>query len=315
MMDLNAPIMSSPFVRRFGQVPLTRFCPLERYLNVKVLGITLPKHLTSFVGACHRESPGEVRNVEPLEVLEFLGKGKTLWQCLEVINVMLQIRCSRVLTHQIVRTRIGATFSQQCTGDIDSRHADVVVPNALYNSENSDGLENYIMHCLMAKLTYAKMVDRVSDYCLQEARYILPAGLGTFIYCNFSLGALADFVHKRDEVATQTWEMLQLANRIRDGVIEAAPWTRPLLEARPQKTKLWYQTKDCPFQHTNLFRPEPEMDDFKWNPKSFVHGLQSHRDISSGPSGQVKFYYGTGELDIHYWENAANSVDFSFERI
>ena len=225
-MPLNneVPTFQSPFVSRATQTPLTRFLPLDQFVAADIRSVTIPDHLQEFVTACHRSCFNtEEKRWDRNELMKFIGEGKTLWQCGEIIRFGVVCNpVSRVFTHQLVRARIGVTYSQQCTGDIDCRHLDVILPNVFLKTENRSILHNFVASALEAKHQYAVQIDAYG-VSIQEARYVLPSSLTSWIMMDISLGALAELFNKRCCTMTQTWEMVIWARSLLAQVAKKAP--------------------------------------------------------------------------------------------
>lgn len=310
--DNSVPVWPSPFVSREGQVPLTRFLPMESGVDVQISEVSVPSDLTEFVGACHRASLESRHDLseDKEAVIANIGKGKTLWQCGEVITFGIRLsNVSRVFTHQLVRARVGVSFSQQCTGDVDCRHSDVIVPNPLYQFDRRSLLRNYIREVLNAKVLYSEMI--ADGMSLQEARYILPAGLAGHIHMRICLGALSELYKKRSCTMTQTWEMIVFADKLREQIKSKAPWALPMFTScRDSATaNCWFKgSRSVPFANTHLWKPDLNHDDsVPYNIASFVH-QKTHREISSGPDGSIIYFHGLGETDESGWRDQARRV-------
>lgn len=280
----------SPFVRRTGQSALTRFLPLDDEVQVEVTGVHVPAHLQEFVLACHKTTHAKSQIWSDAELLEHIGGGKTLGQCAEIVTFGVKsYNVSRTFTHQLVRARVGISFSQQCTGDVDSRHGDVLVPQCYFHPHRVAHLHDFMDRAADCKVHYCDAVD-LAGISIQEARYILPAGLTSFIWGHVCLGALAELYNKRCCTSTQTWEMVVWARKLVKQVAEVAPWAMPLF--RGCGGGFWYtRTIRTPFANTNLFAPDKPHDTFNWKESDFVHGTKRHEDVSSGPLGQPIHYY------------------------
>lgn len=286
---------------------------MEQGVGVDILDISVPKDLEEFVGACHRTSVGSTNTeTKGKDILSTIGTGKTLWQCGEVITFGIRLsNVSRVFTHQLVRARVGVSFSQQCTGDVDMRHADFLVPNCFYRDDERSIREQTIKHFLDAKMLYVDMLAR--GFSIQEARYALPAGLAGHINMRICLGSLAELYKKRSCSMTQTWEMVVFADKLKSQIAEKAPWALPLFKScrhsKGQAHCWWHGTKDTPFANTHLWKPDSDHDrvDCLYNIASFVHP-KTHKEVSSGPDAPDLFYSADTPIDRASWESAARRV-------
>jgi len=311
MMDNTTPIWESPFINRSGQQPMTRFIPMADSVKVDITEVHVPKDLTEFVGACHRGTLDEANDLasDQNEVLASIGRGKTLWQCGEVVSFGLRISgVSRVFTHQLVRARVGVSFSQQCTGDIDCRHMDVCVPQSLYHADHEQYLNAFISNALNSKVLYALLVDS-GDISIQEARYILPAGVSGHIHLRICLGALAELYKKRSCTMTQTWEMIVFAQKLKREITLHAPWALPMFKSCLDSEKgycWWKGSKSVPFANTHLWKPDLHHTDSTspYNIASFVH-RNTHKGISDGPDAKTQHYLGRSLISQQQWESFA----------
>ena len=176
---------------------------------------------------------------EQLAYVESCFEGKTLQQCLELITFAFTIDgVSRACTHQLVRTRIGASVMQHGGRDNDWRHrrwtlpetirrACVCNPNAIdpspkekpYHSciEDIKPIDNYVAktksltlmnaiesHIKQGKELYSALVD--SGIPWQDARRVLPIGTQTYIHISYSYPSLRGVLANRLE-HVMDWEI------------------------------------------------------------------------------------------------------------
>lgn len=311
--DNSIAIWKSPYVDRRGQSPLTRFIPMDECIGVEIVEVSIPRDVLEFAGACHRTTANsKMEAIDQDLLIDALGRGKTLWQCGEIVMVSLKLTgVSRVFTHQLVRARIGVSFSQQCTGDVDMRHADVTVPNCLMNGDDRTLYEEYCGQALKAKALYVHMLDRGKS--IQEARYCLPAGLTGHIHLRICLSALAELYKKRSCTMTQTWEMIEFTDRLKREINLKAPWARPLFKScrgsQGSENCWWHGTKRTPFANTHLWKPDLDHDrvDTPYNIASFVH-QKTHSEVSNGPAGIVSYFDGVSQINEPQWRDRAGRV-------
>jgi len=160
------------------------------------------------------EPPLTDMSISPSQVAKELTSGSALWQALECIHFKLRFSgITRLLTHQIVRQRIGITFSQQCSGEVDWRHHDMLWPRNIN--------VNVAVYSMGSKNAYARQVD--AQVPLQEARFLLPHCLETFIYADCTLATILNFVSRRCCTMTNSWEMVTLAERLKNAVCLKIP--------------------------------------------------------------------------------------------
>ena len=205
------PVRKKPSYVLKGEIPKTKF--KDGLTSIKVDLIHWPDesiHLSSyaFQQATWANNP-YVPGVNPkkdhkllsnLNIAAFQGNGLPL--SLELYDFVFSISgITRIVTHQIVRNRIGATYSQQCSGDKDWRHHDVLVPRSLY--KNKPLYKQFQHNVLTSKKIYADMLDTM-DIPILDARRILPHCLETFIYVKFNLVTLISFIQKRLYPNTRT---------------------------------------------------------------------------------------------------------------
>ena len=118
---------------------------------------------------------------------------------LEMLNFSFLIGgISRITTHQIVRTRIGMTYSQRCSGDQDIRHDDVLVPKDIAYDEEC--YRQFISQNLQFKTWYAENADdgyKNGTHSIQTLRSLAPHCLSQFIIVTGSLLAFMGIIGKR----------------------------------------------------------------------------------------------------------------------
>ncbi len=293
-------IIERPFVSRIGQMPITRVIDMENALSVDLLHrpdeASEGAALAAFTKACHSSRVPDSTDLNMMQApLEDVVAGAALWQSQEILHWTFIVRnCTRMLTHQLVRARVGITFSQQCFGDHDARHADILVPRCF----NSRQRQAFIAHSIEAKMLYASMVD--AGICIQEARYLLPHSVATFICVHASLNALADMYSKRVCTMTQPWETTEFAHKMKASIVESSPWAAPIFRSQCEsKSCFFHRAKKVGHAITQLWAPDEIHDDFDWNPKSFEHGPLTHAQTSSGPD-EVDVQHYVGEMPVSF---------------
>lgn len=286
--DEKLPI-TSPFRSKLGLPPLTLFLDAEDAMRVTVLqkpeGEGMDRVLTGFGRACHEDFP--VEEADP-RVWDDVVNGKALWQNAETLEWVFLIQgIDRITSHQLVRARVGVTFSQQCTGDRDCRFDTILVPRAYAQPRFSARRDAFIYDAHEAKVQYAYDVD--AGMCVGEARRRLPQSLETFIYMKCNLMSLVNLLSRRDDPMSQDWLTMKLAQTLRAAACTASPWAISALQPRTRAEGSWYdKVKENGWSCTHLWSPKgTPYDNYEWNPKTFVHGVQSHEEVSSNPSGSV----------------------------
>lgn len=96
-----------------------------------------------------------------------------------------------------------------------------------------------------------------------DARRVLPHCLETFIYVKFNLVTLASFIQKRDCVQTQDPEMVIVARKMRDVVLQKFQNLSPLLRNLCKERRCYYTVSDRQVG-TSMFIPDKDHD-FEYN--------------------------------------------------
>lgn len=221
-----------------------------------------------------------------LRIEAFQGNGLSL--SLELYDFVFSVNgITRIVTHQIVRNRIGATYSQQCSGDKDWRHHDVLVPRSLY--QNKELYERFKKNVLEAKELYADMLDTM-EIPILDARRVLPHCLETFIYVKFNLVTLMSFIQKRDCTQTQEPEMVIVARQMREEVLRKFPFLEKLFENKCKSGNCFY-TKSDRLTGTSMFIPD-KLHDFDYNKENFIYGKTVFEMVYDLPAIETEKYIG-----------------------
>lgn len=287
----------------------------------------------TFAKTCHAPEPVDIAPHETLgDVLGAAAGGSLLWQNAETFYYGLRLEgLSRVCSHQLVRARIGWSFSETCTGDHDWRHGDFLVPRAW--CQRPLLLKSKIRHMLMSKHLYAADVDGADAQYDDEhrplplyginpvrrlavegesftpsmvydgpvfgspndARYVLHPNLKVFVHAKVNLAALKEWYAKRICPMTQSWEMVKLAERVKEAVLKVTPWAAPAFTNPCEVGECWYlKAYRQPLAMANYFRPDEVhahfMDD--WHPDEFLFPDRTHQQMSSGEPFQTREYEG-----------------------
>ena len=115
---------------------------------------------------------------------------------------------SRALTHQLVRHRIGFSYSQESQRYVNAENFDYVMPESIALS-SSEYVYLSIIHNL--KRTYAELIK--AGIPKEDARYILPNAVTTEIVVTANFRALRNFFKLRCDKKAQ-WEIRELANEM-----------------------------------------------------------------------------------------------------
>jgi len=293
----NIPVKVKPANVLNGEIPKTKF--IDNLDSVDVNLIHWPDNKTDLVGHAFQKAtwendpflPGfnEERDNEikqDLRILAFEGKGLPL--SLELYDFVFCVDgISRIITHQIVRNRIGATYSQQASGDKDWRHHNVLVPRSVYHNQKC--WPKFKQRVLEAKMLYAEMLDTM-EIPILEARRVLPHCLQTFIYVKFNLVTIINFIRKRVCVQTQEPEMVIVARRMREKVLEKFPHLSDMLENQCKLGRCYYTVSDRQVG-TSMFLPD-EDHDFQYNSENFIYKQNIHEMIYDLPPVKEEKYLG-----------------------
>jgi len=293
----NIPIREKPANVLKGEKPKTTF--KDGLSSIKVDMIHWPNeniNLSSyaFQKATWANSPyvpgkdpeQDKKILSDLRIEAFQGNGLPL--SLELYDFVFSIAgITRIVTHQVVRNRIGATYSQQCSGDKDWRHHDVLVPRSLYN--NKDLYEKFKKNVIGAKMLYAEMLDTM-EIPILDARRVLPHCLETFIYVKFNLVTLISFIQKRDCTQTQEPEMVIVARQMRDEVLKKFPFLEKLLENKCKNGSCFY-TKSDRLTGTSMFVPD-KLHDFEYNQNNFIYNKSVFEMVYDLPEVKTEKYIG-----------------------
>lgn len=179
-----------------------------------------------------------------MSVVEAILDGKHLSNAMEAITMSFTIEgCTRACTHELVRTRVGASFAQHGGRDNDWRHRHWTMPETIRRlfakDRNAGMLTNdfaKVMECMgvdidrfkveelmespdgkvepdaLLKLVlkfqkglYAVLVDNGIPW--QDARRILGIGHQTYIHANYNYLALKGVTAHRLEHGACDWEI------------------------------------------------------------------------------------------------------------
>ena len=110
---------------------------------------------------------------------------------------------SRALTHQLVRHRVGFSFSQESQRYVNAENFDFVVPESMKHVYFS------IMHDI--RKLYAELIE--AGVPKEDARYILPNAVTTEIVVTANFRALRNFFKLRCDKKAQ-WEIRELASEM-----------------------------------------------------------------------------------------------------
>jgi thymidylate synthase (FAD) len=138
---------------------------------------------------------------------------------------------SRSLLAQLTRHRHFSYSVQsqryvKLESDSKSGGFDYVVPESMKKNE----ADIYYQE-LMEKLQEAYDTLRKAGVPAEDARYILPNATTCNLVLTGNLRSILEFYSKRNPNTHAQWEIQELAERMKDEVINVEPWTRPFFEA------------------------------------------------------------------------------------
>ena len=180
----------------------------------------------------------EIRDIEdPHKFLE----GGLASQSLEDIRIAFAVRgVSRVLTHQLVRTR-AAAFKQQSQRDCWYGTApEFRMPESVWT--DIDVRNVWVSALLRAHRAYNYAISHDVPY--EDARYILPEGTTNFILCEYSLRTFIETYAYRGCVMFQD-EYVATIRAMRKLLVDAHPYlAKHILISCEKSRKCTYQGRE-----------------------------------------------------------------------
>ncbi len=139
------------------------------------------------------------------------------YSTLEHTYFYFHIVCSRVASHQLVRHRIGVSYSQRSQRYVKEDNFDYITPPKI--AKNKEAAEEYREWMEKGRKMYNKMLD--GDIPAEDARFVLPT-VKTNLMVSFNARSLYHFFSLRCCTRAQ-WEIRSLANQMLKQVKEVAP--------------------------------------------------------------------------------------------
>ena len=139
------------------------------------------------------------------------------YSTLEHTYFYFAVKCSRVTSHQLVRQRIGTSFSQRSQRYVTEDDYDYLVPPSI--KKNKEALEMFDDKMQEMKEVYNKLLEL--GIPKEDARFILPT-IKTNLMVSFNARSLYHFIKLRTCNRAQ-WEIRDIANQMLDQVKEVAP--------------------------------------------------------------------------------------------
>lgn len=190
--------------------------------TVKLINFTPNPERTIAAAArlCYSDKSGEdlFENLSDLEVEKLVKKIIDLghYSVLEHVSFTFAISgISRVTTHQLVRHRVGASYSQRSQRYIIEDNFNYIIPSSI--KERPELLEKYKQTMDNLNNLYEEFSKVVPK---EDARYLLPQAIESKIIVTFSLRALLHFIELRScrraqwEIQILAWRMLKEAKKV-----------------------------------------------------------------------------------------------------
>lgn len=131
---------------------------------------------------------------------------------------------SRALSHQLVRHRIGVSYSQQSQRYCTLDNFTWVVPRTI--EQNPEAIEEYNNTMNEIQNSYKKLLDL--GIPAEDARMVLPNACCTNLVCTMNLRELIHFTDERCCTCAQS-EIRQMANKMAKLVWSKIPELKPYL--------------------------------------------------------------------------------------
>lgn len=144
---------------------------------------------------------------------------------------------SRALTHQLVRHRTGS-FSQRSQRYVNEDGFGFIVPPSIERLDNN--IRDLYINTI-EEIKNAYEVLQTFDIPNEDARYLLPNACCTTIDASFDFRNLIHFMNERLCIRAQ-WEIRELAQKMRDCVIEVFPEAKAMLVPKCER----FDTAFCP---------------------------------------------------------------------
>lgn len=139
------------------------------------------------------------------------------YSTLEHTYFYFAVECSRVTSHQLVRQRIGTSYSQRSQRYVKEDEFDYIVPPSI--EENAEAADLFSEKMEDLRETYNELLDL--NIPKEDARFILPT-IKTNLMISYNARSLYHFFKLRCCTRAQ-WEIRSLANQMLSQVKEVAP--------------------------------------------------------------------------------------------
>jgi thymidylate synthase (FAD) len=139
------------------------------------------------------------------------------YSTLEHTYFYFSVKCSRVTSHQLVRQRIGTSYSQRSQRYVSEDKYDYIVPPSI--QKDQEALDLFDDKMQEMKDMYNKLLEL--GIPKEDARFILPT-IKTNLMVSYNARSLYHFIKLRTCNRAQ-WEIRNLANQMLEQVKEVAP--------------------------------------------------------------------------------------------
>jgi thymidylate synthase (FAD) len=306
-----------PYRILFGQRCLTHFKDYRSAISVDLIyspprEVIMPA-VYDFVKATWSETGKESIKAtldQMSEALSLMLEGKALGLGIETIDFIFRINgITRIDTHQIVRNRIGITYSQQCTGDRFLNHTDVLVEENLNQPGMEHVLQDFIDATLATKQSYASMVDSLK-VSIQTAREITPHNLETFIFVKINLMTLLQFYKKRIDDGSQTWPINIVAQKMAEESCKVYPELKTIFDK--MKTSYKFQTEASKDREntfsTSLYIPKND-NEFDYHDRDFLYQQKKEEMNYTNTPIDNMYYWGKKKITKQKYDLISKMYD------
>lgn len=234
----------TPWLLKSGEQPQTKFVDNLDAIRVELISWPQEHVLTAMARfLCLNFSPDPT----PEQVWQHeqaILAGNCLGLAAEHPNFMFIVRgMSLNCCLQLVRQRIGITFSGQSSYNRDARHDDALVPRAFQRRE--DLLERYMNWVRMGKKLYADMMDS-GELGSIDARMCLPRSLPNAYGMSVCLSTLALMYSKRSCTQCEALDMNEIFRQCKELVVAKFPWAEKMFVRSCDAGRCANQRPDMP---------------------------------------------------------------------
>ena len=173
-------------------------------------------HIARCASVCYDSIPKELDKARKM-ISAIIKSGHE--SCIEHASATFEIDgVSRVVTHELVRHRIGFSYSQRSQRYVNEKEPSYVIPEEIKNDERACNL--YIETMNAAWIAYSQLQSL--GFKNEIARYVLPNACCTKICVTADFRAWRNFLKLRLSKRAQH-EIRDMANLILDELIKIAP--------------------------------------------------------------------------------------------